>query len=321
MTFNHSTPYDDSKLRDILAVIAFQLLENTATGGIEKFVDFFADEFEDETGIDAAGCDGQPYDAVNDRYNVTPSTAVQCTGGSALSGGDHAGYNKNDVFDANTGTQWMCSQEYGAISGAAYIGYCFATAKMITLMNVYQAGSDYKIASAKVQYSDDGSSWSDLQTVSLPTAPWWNNLTLTNTTQSHRYWRLLANAEPPGGAGYHMDIYEIYMGITTTSYTLVSNAVTAESNDPATVRVILLVDLNSLTITVNTDLKAWVSIDNGSHYEAVTLAYKGLDGTGRAIYSGEVNPTARTDKRIKVKAQVLNSKNIFVKAWGALWKY
>lgn len=312
--------FDDSTILENLGMLAFQVLEVGAVAGIEKYVDFFADQFEDNSGVDAVASLNEEYDAVNDRYQRTQSDL--CSGGAALSGGDNGGQVKALAFDDDPATFWESSQSQPGVSGVSYIGYDFGVgnAHIINRFTIKQhSAAGNRVLSVKVDYSDNGVAWTTLETKVLPDNTSVNTLNLTNTTESHRYWRLLANAEP--GAGATWAVYEVEFMNVASGFTLVSNAVEAESNDPLTCKLLLLIDLNSLSITENTDLLGWISIDDGTNWEAVTLEYKGVDGTGRAIYSGDVNPAAQGDKTIRAKLQTLNSKDVYAKAWAVFWKY
>lgn len=315
-----SPAFDDSKILDNLGLLSFQVMEAASVAGVEKYVDFFSDQFEDNSGIDAAASVDELYDASNDKWGVVGSTVDDATQANSISGGDYLTYAKEKAFD-NAGNAWICSQAYGGISGVAYIGQNFGSEKKLVKFTIQQStNGDWRISSAKVQYSDNGSAWSDLETFALVNDSAVNTHTLSAHSQSHAYWRILANAEPYSGAA-RWEVLEVEMMVEKTGFTLVSNSVEAETNDPSLVRLLLAVDLNSVTITVNTDLIGYVSINDGANYEAIPLTYRGLDGTGRAVYSGEVSPTARADKTIRAKIVVSNSKNIYLRSWAVLWQY
>jgi len=323
MTFRTGAPFDDSIIQDNLGLLAFQIMEAASVAGIEKYIDFFADQFEDASGIDATESVDELYDAVNDRYGATSGIADETTSGQAISGGDSGADVKGRAFDDNLGLAWICSQRNPGVSAAAYIGQDFGAgaSKKLTKFNVLQSTNSYwRVLSVKVEFSDNGASWTTLETVSLINDSSAHEYALSDHAQSHRYWRLLANAEPgPAGSGW--EVMEVQMYFARAGFSLVSNSVEAESNDPSSVKLLLLVDLNGLTITLGSDLVGYVSIDDGANYEPVILKYLGLDGTGRAIYSGSLSPIARADKTVRIKSVVANSKNIFLKAWVAFWKY
>lgn len=83
--------------------------------------------------------------------------------------------------------------------------------------------------------------------------------------------------------------------------TLISIAKVAESA-PSTARIVIWEeDVDS--ITINTDLKAWISRDDGSNYSQVTLADEGDYETGKRILTGVVDISGQpsdTDVRWKL---------------------
>ena len=83
-----------------------------------------------------------------------------------------------------------------------------------------------------------------------------------------------------GGAGSDGLVVIRYVDGSFTSYndmTLVSNAVTAESA-PTTGDLVMTYTNGAGTATINTDLKAYVSRDNGTTYTQATLADQGDTG-------------------------------------------
>jgi hypothetical protein len=76
------------------------------------------------------------------------------------------------------------------------------------------------------------------------------------------------------------------------------------------------------SITLNTDLKAWVSRDNGVTFSQVTLAFQATYATGRSILAGVVdmqsNPTASSYNNI-YKLTTHNGKNLKLHGAGLNW--
>jgi len=104
---------------------------------------------------------------------------------------------------------------------------------------------------------------------------------------------------------------------TTNNMTLLSNAVTAEA-EPANARLVLYEeDVDS--ITVNTDIKAYISIDGGSNYDQVTLADEGDYDSGKRILTGIKDVSARTGTSVKWKVETLNNKDLKLHAVGGTW--
>jgi hypothetical protein len=102
-----------------------------------------------------------------------------------------------------------------------------------------------------------------------------------------------------GGSGFigvHYGAFTAYQDITLVSAT--QTAVAA----PTTGRLIIFEEAATGTTTINTDIKGWVSRDNGSNYDQITLSSKGTYETGKRILEGSVDFTmsASTNMRYKI---------------------
>jgi len=100
--------------------------------------------------------------------------------------------------------------------------------------------------------------------------------------------------------------------------TLISNAKEAEV-EPTTGRFLALVEPVD-AITLNTDLKGYISLDDGANYEEVTLTDEGYFDATKKIYAGNETLTDRDDKTMRQKITTHNNKNLKIHAWGMLWK-
>ena len=99
---------------------------------------------------------------------------------------------------------------------------------------------------------------------------------------------------------------------------LISESVEAET-EPTTGRFLALIEPVD-SITVNTDLKGYISNDDGSNFDEVTLTDEGYFDSTKKILSGNVTLTDRSDKTMVQKIQTFNNKDLKVHAWGMLWK-
>jgi hypothetical protein len=101
--------------------------------------------------------------------------------------------------------------------------------------------------------------------------------------------------------------------------TLKSNVQVA-SIIPVSSRIVLFEeDVDS--VTINTDLKAYISRDNGTTYSQATLEDEGNYITGARILSGNVNiSTQPSGSNIKYKIETLNNKNLKLHGVGISWK-
>lgn len=149
-------------------------------------------------------------------------TGNLCTGGTPISSGDYSDRTKDNAFDNNTTSNWVSSQTGTAVANTAYIGYNFGTSKSIRKIAVTQSPvPQYAVTSIKVQYSPNGTEWTDATTFGGISAT--NNifsLTLP-IVGNYQYWRLLAltNTTDALGWGVHaIEMYE-YVDPSTSSTT------------------------------------------------------------------------------------------------------
>jgi hypothetical protein len=100
--------------------------------------------------------------------------------------------------------------------------------------------------------------------------------------------------------------------------TLVSNEVEATSQ-PTSARIVALIEA-FYPYTINTDLKFYVSEDDGAHYDQVTMSDEGYIDGAKTVLAGTVNLTSYSDKTMRYKIETLNNKPIAIHAMSLLWK-
>jgi Concanavalin A-like lectin/glucanases superfamily/Collagen triple helix repeat (20 copies) len=110
-----------------------------------------------------------------------------------------------------------------------------------------------------------------------------------------------------------------YVGSITGNMTLLSEVQTAEII-PTSARIVLFEeDVHS--ITTNTDLKAYVSRDNGTTFTQVNLEDEGDYITGARVLSGSVDISGQpSGSNIKYKIETLNNKNLKIHGTAISWK-
>jgi hypothetical protein len=150
-------------------------------------------------------------------------------------------------------------------------------------------------------------------------------LKATSTTSTTAAMRVVI-----GSAGEGQYLYLDYLtvpGNTTSNVTNVSNttlvtAPTTASEVPSKARVILIA-ANNEPITLNTELIASVSRDNGTTYTATTLSDQGAyANTGNVrIYTGEASLTSQPSGTIiRTKFVTANNKNVEIHAYTTQWR-
>ena len=94
--------------------------------------------------------------------------------------------------------------------------------------------------------------------------------------------------------------------VSTGTMTLKSEAYTAQSA-PDTVRIILDEYTSTGSSTLNTDIKAYASRDNGTTYTQITLASQGTIETNHRLLSGSVDVSGQpSGTSVKYKIETLN---------------
>ena len=133
-----------------------------------------------------------------------------------------------------------------------------------------------------------------------------NGGTITSTGGSGGVGDNAANGTFGSDAGDGHVLTEAVGGTTYTNMTIASNAYTAQAA-PTTARIIL--DEYSVTgsATVNTDIKAYASRDNGTTYTQMTLADQGTIETNHRLLSGSVDISGQpSGTSVKYKVETLN---------------
>jgi hypothetical protein len=135
----------------------------------------------------------------------------------------------------------------------------------------------------KWQGSADAISWTDIgSTFTLSAnANYGQNTdthaTMTANTTSYRYYQCIyVSGNQTNGGGVRMEM-QFYGSASTGNMTLVSNATTAESA-PSKGDLVMTYTNGVGTATVNTDLKAYASRDDGTTWTQLTLASQGSTG-------------------------------------------
>ncbi|MCP4365268.1 MAG: discoidin domain-containing protein [Planctomycetes bacterium] len=303
---------DTSVIENNILVNAWRL----ATVGAHSFtrlVDGFADAFVDETGIDTTASINEIYDAGGDYYSPTISVYTQVTTTGKTYSADSV-YSSNvagNAWNDNTGNEWM------AASTAPHwvkIDFGVGNSEMITKVSTHSdRGQDFR-----VEGSNNDSDWTDVSgTLNASTINAYVDNTFTNGT-NYRYYRLYVTSVDGGTDWVEFNNIKMYEGQAEGNLTLISNAFTAQST-PTDARVILFEE-DVDAVTLNTDLKAYASRDNGTTYTQITLTDKGNYESGKQILAGTVDISGQpTGMSMKYKVTTHNLKNLKVHGLGCTW--
>ena len=114
---------------------------------------------------------------------------------------------------------------------------------------------------------------------------------------------------PGGGVGNEQSNGAAYISHIPKDYnnmTLVSNAQTAQAA-PTLGRIMVLDEASTGTTTINSDVKAYISRDNGTTYSQVTLTDDGEYATGKRMLSGSVDISGQpSGTSMRYKIETLN---------------
>lgn len=105
---------------------------------------------------------------------------------------------------------------------------------------------------------------------------------------------------------------------TVMDMTLISEGQTAEV-EPKTARIVLFEE-DVTAVTLNTDLKAYVSRDDGTTWTQITLADEGDYGSGARILTGQVSITAQpSGTAMRYKIETDNAKDLKIHGVALTW--
>ncbi len=320
----------DDVARNNILLNAFRIAIN---GGLSvlNMADGIVDEFEDETGVDTGGSTNETYDATGDLYTNKEITAYTNSGGQGNRTGSItvtttvtlAGGTINNLVDGGFADNNSDSAPFNVQTVAGlYIKFDFGVgaSKVIDEAKFYQSGSTSH-GTWKWQGSDNDSSWTDIggtfslqgDTSGLPALT-----TLNGNITGYRYYRLLGVSGSTNLSPWNREI-EFQIGEATKDMTLISNSVTAETADPTEARIVLFEE-DVVSITENTDLKAYASRDGGTTWTQITLADEGDFGTGKRILAGTADISGQpTGTSMKYKIDTLNTKLLRLHGAALQW--
>ena len=110
------------------------------------------------------------------------------------------------------------------------------------------------------------------------------------------------NHDQDGSAGGSGAVHILYDTLAYNDMTLVSNAQTAQSV-PTTGDIVMTYSNGAGTATLNTDIKAYISRDNGSNYTQATLASQGTTGGHEIVTTHDLDISSQpsgTAMRFKI---------------------
>lgn len=317
----HATSFDDSKIQQDLMVLALQQATD-ANKSAYNLSNSFIEQFEDSTGIDvqtntsrdaseyvstvAATTQSQiSFAGATVIGNMTQNAGLSSAIDGVLGGAGFAnGARLDPSAGANIGVDWG--------SGNSHI----ITRAKIWGVNNYGIAGDTSNRYGKLQGSNNNSTWTDLFTISniktisnigsnTANTPAHDVNHLTGDTFSsvavaYRYHRWLFEGDGNGGTVSEIQFFSGGL----PSFNSTGNFTSVSQTAPATVSkmgIVVLYKNNAGTATLNTDLVAQVSANNGTNYTTVTLTPRGTFSTGINIaVANNVTVTSGTSVKYKI---------------------
>lgn len=299
-------------------MLCFFKLSTYAGLAIYNLIDGLMDEFEDETGVDVAGSTNESYDSVNDLYSpaLTGYGFDFLTGGTASASSElGVGNEASKANDDNEGTQWASANTTAVHWWKYDLGAGVTKTARKLRFRVFAAG---QVKNFTLQGSNNDADWTNLHTDVYPNGTTaFQEYTFANST-AYRYYRLYITDNWIGGYDSLVEIELMELSIPG-NMTLISNAVAAEAV-PVKSRIVLFEE-DVDAVTVNTDIKSYVSRDGGTTWTQHTLVSEGNYETGKRILSSEATAISAqpSGQSMKWKVETLNNKNLKLHAVGVSW--
>ena len=325
---------------DNLMLTAFRL---AVVGGLslQQMEDGVVDEFEDETGVDTAASINESYNATGDYYSSTVSTATADSYGEANQNAERVMYSgvRVEVGQAlnvpapiTVSSVKFYLRKTGAPAGAISVKLYAATGTVGA--NAYPTGA--ALAASNTMDASTLTATMALYefTFATPYAMAAGNYAIAcayaggdasnavyvgvdDSSPAHA--GNLFRLAPPSSYTTEGAVDSVFylLNQIPDNLTLVSNAQTAAA-EPAEARMILFAEPID-SITLNTDLKGYVTKNGGTNWDQVTLVDEGPYETGKRVYAASVALTG-TGTTMKWKATAHNTKSVRLHGAACLWR-
>ncbi len=305
-----------------------------------NMVDSIVDEFEDESGVDTDNSINEVYNSSNDYYtpdyasgeetnlitcvNNTSTTSLGNNGGKEYRQAQKIVLTEARAF---TSVEVQFSKKIGSPSG-----------DVTCRIETDSSGPSNTLANANAtkNLNPTDSAWNKFTfdtSFILPAGTYWITLRCSNQS-TNNYWVIYYSTQGTyasgnayistnGGTTWSDNLYDMTFKLNgyvpqKANMTLLSNSFTAE-NQPDSARIILFEE-NVDSITLNTDIKAYVSRDDGSSWEEAVLTDEGFIDSTKHILSATLDISEQsedTDMRWEIKT--FNNKDLKIHGVGLSW--
>lgn len=319
----HATTFDDSNIRRDIAKLALQIAVDTNRVAY-NLTNSFIDQFENDSGLgtetDVDRNTSGEYISTVGPLTLIPQNTGTNIGSMTQSGGINAAFDGNKNQGSSYGARLVGGGSYNHHVGKNYgSGNTYAVTRMditnVTDEGLLNEGAANNEHSVKLQWSDNGSSWTDVWVSAdsysrQANFPLGSTQSVTSSTATdgsangiatagaHQYWRYNIKGNTQNGA--NVAEIEFYAVTANATGTLIGTANTASSSRTK-VSGTFLYKNNEGTATIGTDLKIYFTCNGGTNWTEAASYTVGSDfSTGiKTIYLGETTCTAGTDVRYK----------------------
>lgn len=274
-----------------------------------------ADHFDTDTLASDTGTT-TVYDSTNKWYHnaafdalVSDNSTTWLSQAHVLGGGATTGLNPESVGLANSDNNQWYKIDFGTLAPSG-------TTEIVKGEGYYTSPNYDGTRSGAWEYSDNDSSWTSVSTISGTyssdpmTATW-------SGAGAHRYWRMRIDSWVGSNVIAISKIRMYRTAVSVGDMTLISNALTA-SSAPSTGFLTVQIDPVS-SVTINTDLKGYISRDSGSNWSEVTLS-AGATNSDFTNYEGSVDISGQpSGTAMKYKVTTHNNKELRVSGAVLRW--
>jgi len=281
---------DTSGIEDDIALLGFKVAAN---GSLAKYnlVDQTVDAFETEGGIDTSTSTDEVYNAAGNYYSSVASETLLTQGGTAPDGVADSmlsvsGFNNwtaSVLNDSSVGGSGLLADGVAA-GGYVMLDLGDGNEKNITKAGMYYANTNCYCQFDSVEWSTDDVSYTSIAFSTniggTPSAAGQQRSNSFTGPGAKRYWRLIkANSAQSGSWMSGLEWWHTPINATMN---LVSNSTTAEAV-PTKGDLVMTYTNGIGTATINTDIKGYVSRDNGVTYTEGTLVSQGDTGSHEIV--------------------------------------
>jgi hypothetical protein len=292
---------------------------------ILNMVNGFVDEFEDESGIDTVNSINEVYNSTDDYYSPLIIEGAYganiCIGGTPSSSSQYdVQYGPELAFDGSLSSIWYAAPTHP--SPPVWLKYDLGlgnekVVQKLALNSTFNPGAT--ITTFTFDGSNDDSNWTVIASLSHDNGLDRQEFTFSNAT-SYRYYRIYMETTPSGlTAGVReLEMFEYILG---TTYNLSLRSISHEADSIPTSANIILFEEDIDEVHPNTDLKAYVSRDNGITYTEVVLTDVGNYIEGARILSGICDISSQpSGSDIKYEIKTFNGKLLNIHGTAVSWR-